>query len=118
MIQREVYAVFFGGDRVLVGFADHADAGRVEFIPAGRPGVGADHPVESQCSLLAEVLNLQKRFIAHRRLGHDRLDKTGAVTERQEVEFSARPAVVEPALQGDRLAFEFGNVLDVCHGCS
>ena len=64
-----------------------------------------------------EVIGRLEHLLADRRLRHHRLDEPGAVAQRQEMDLAARAAVVQPALDGDRLALVLGDVLDVSsHG--
>ena len=59
------------------------------------------------------MIGAAERFLAHGGLGHDALDEPGAVAQREEMNLAARPAVVQPAAEGDGFAGVRGNVFDV-----
>src|SRR5690606_21490525 len=62
---------------------------------------------------LREVPGAVEDLVADGRLRHDGLDEARAVTHLQEVDLPARPAVDQPAENGDGLSVVAGDVLDV-----
>ena len=66
--------------------------------------------------LLREVVGPGEEVLADVGLRHHDLDEAGAVADLQEVDLAARAAVVQPAPEGDVLAVELGDVLNVGNG--
>ncbi len=73
-------------------------------------------PVTAEARLLGNVVGFVEHLGRHVALEHDALDGAGAVSDLQEVELAGRPAVVEPAVEGDLLALVAGDVCDVDGG--
>ena len=68
-------------------------------------------------ALLRQVIGAREGLLADGCFRHDALDEAGAVAQGQEVNLSARAAIVQPALQRDRLAGVAGDVFDVDASC-
>jgi hypothetical protein len=64
--------------------------------------------------LLRQVVRFRERIVADGRFRHDRLDESRPVANNQEMDLAARPAVVEPPVDGDLLALVLSDVFDVC----
>ena len=62
---------------------------------------------------LRQVVGGLEHLLADGRLGHHRLNEAAAIAQDQEMDFSARTAVVQPSVNGDFLAFVRADVLDV-----
>src|SRR4026208_1941820 len=97
------------GDRA----ADDLEILYVEFEAAGCPAVGADVAMDDDRRLLRQVVGLLEFFVADGGFRHNGLNEAGAVANRQEVDFSARPAVGQPAADRHELTLVFGDVFDV-----
>ena len=58
------------------------------------------------------MVGLLEFLVADRRFGHDALDESRAVADRQEVNLPARPPVVEPSADGDLFAVVLRDLID------
>ena len=112
-VHQVVDAVFLRRDGVVLRFGHDLELADVELEAARRPGVGAHRAGDDDGALLRQVIGASEGLVAHRRLRHDALDEPGAVAQGQEVDLAARPAVVQPAAEGHRLAGVAGDVFDV-----
>ena len=112
-IHQVVDAVLLRRDRVVVRLAVDLEAGDVDLVAALGARVGAHRAGHRERRLLRQVVGARERLVADGRLRHDRLDEAGAVADDQEVDLAARPAVVQPAVDGDLLAFVLGDVCDI-----
>ena len=88
----------------------------VELEAALGPGVGADPAGDDDGGLLGEVVGPGEQLLADVGLRHHDLDEAGPVANDEEMDLAARAAVVQPAPEGDVLAVELGDVLDVGNG--
>ncbi len=108
VLHKEVDAGLFelDGKRGLYGdFLDDCDVFDVE-LKAGRgAGVGADLAGDGEAGLEGEVLQRLEDLFGDGGLGDDALDGAGAVAEDGEEELARGAEVVEPAAEGDGLAF-------------
>src|SRR5260370_336896 len=63
----------------------------------------AGRPRDGEGGFLRQVVGRLEQLLADRRLRHDALDEAGTVAENEEMDFSARAAVVQPPFDGDLL---------------
>ncbi len=90
----------FGGDG-----GDDVDVLDVELVAGGGAQIGADLAGDGEGGLKLEVLEGLEDLLGHGGLGDDALDGAGAVAEGGEQKLARGADVVEPATQGDGLAF-------------
>ena len=109
-IQQVVDAVLLRRDRVLVRGSVDVDARHVDLVSAPGARVGPDGSGDRQRRLLREMIRARKRLVPDGGLRHHRLDESRAVADDQEVDLPARPAVVQPPVDGDLLALIPGDV--------
>ena len=112
-VEQVVDAVLLRRDRVVVRLADDLERLDVDLVAARRALVGARRAGDDDRGFLRQMIGGLEHLVADRGLRHHRLDEAGAVAERQEVDLAARPAVVQPALDGDFLALVLADVFDV-----
>ncbi len=88
--------------------------------PRGSAGVGADFAGDGEAGFEGEVLQGLEDFFGDGGFGDDALDGAGAVAEDGEEKLARGAEVVEPAAEGDGLAFvggEGGYGGEGCRGC-
>ena len=112
-IEQIVDAVLFWRNRIVDRRAHDFEVRDVELVTAWRAAVGAHGAVHDDRGLLRQVIGLLELLVTDRRFRDDRLDETGAVAHRQEMNFSARAAVMEPSPNGDGLALALRNLVYV-----
>ncbi len=112
-IHQVVDAVLLRRDGIVLRLGHDLEAADIELEAAGRPGVGAGGACHRERGFLRQMIGAAERFLAHGGLGHHALDEPGAVAQREEMNLAARPAVVQPAAEGDGFAGVRGNVFDV-----
>ena len=115
-VHQVVDAVLLRRDRVVVRLGDHREAGPGQLETALGPRVGAHPAGDDDGGLLGEVVGPGKQLLADVGLRHHDLDEAGPVPDDEEMDLAARAAVVQPAPEGDVLAVELGDVLDVGNG--
>ena len=103
-VEQEVDAVLLRRNRVVVRGAHHVEARGHELVAALGARVGAHVAAYDDGGLLRQVVGLLEGLLADVVLAHHDLDEAGAVAHHQEVDLAARPAVVQPAREGDVLA--------------
>ena len=111
VLHEEVDAVLFERDGVgrVVGDAlDDLDVFDVELEAGGGAGVGADLAGDDDGGLQGEVLEGLEDLFGDGGFGDDALDGAGAVAEDGEEKLAGGAEVVEPAAEGDGLAFVGG----------
>ena len=111
VLHEEVDAVLFEGDGEGGFFGDALedfDVFDVELVAAGGAGVGADFAGDDDGGLEGEGFEGVEDFFGDGGFGDDALDGAGAVAEDGEEEFAGGAEVVEPAAEGDGLAFVLG----------
>ena len=121
MLHQKIGAVFFGRDGVRIGFG-HAlydlDIGDVEFESAVRALVGANFAFNDNAGFLRQCFYRIEDFRSDRILGNNALDNARTVAELGKKQLPALAQIVEPAANGDRLAFmlaDFGDGGDRSH---
>ncbi len=80
----------------------------VELVAAGGAGVGADLAGDGEGGFEGEIFQGLEDGFGDGGLGDDALDGSGAVAEDGEEELAGGAEVVEPAAEGDGLAFVVG----------
>ena len=80
----------------------------VELVAAGGAGVGADFAGDGEAGFEGEFFEGVEDFFGDGGFGDDALDGAGAVAEDGEEELARGAEVVEPAAEGDGLAFVLG----------
>jgi hypothetical protein len=108
MLHEEVDAVLLEGDGVGVGLGDalnDLEAFDVELIAAGRTLVGTDFAGDDDAGLLGEAFEGFEDFGGDALHVGYALDGSGAVAKDGEEELAALAEIVEPAAEGDGLAF-------------
>ena len=108
VLHEEVDAVLFEGDGEggFVGDAlEDFDVFYVELVAAGGAAVGADFAGDGEAGFEGEVFEGLEDCFGDGGLGDDALDGAGAVAEDGEEELARGAEVVEPAAEGDGLAF-------------
>ena len=112
-IEQVVDAVFLRRDRIVDRRAHDLEVRDVELVTARRAAVGAHRAVHDDRGLLREMVGLLELLVADGGLRDDGLDEAAAVAHRQEMDLSARAAVVKPAADRDRLALALRDLIDV-----
>ena len=108
MLHEEVDAVLFEGDGEggFVGDSlQNFDVFDVEFEAGRGAGVGADFSGDDDAGLQGEVLQRLEDDLGNGGLGDNALDGSGTVAEDGEEELAGGAEIVEPAAEGDGLAF-------------
>jgi hypothetical protein len=108
VLHEEVDAGFFelDGEGSFDGdFLDDVDVFDVELEARGGAGVGADFSGDGEGGLEGEVFESLEDFFGDGGLGDDALDGAGTVAEDGEEKLAGGAEVVEPAAEGDGLAF-------------
>ena len=108
VLHEEVDAVLFEGDGEggFVGDAlEDVDGFDVELEAGGGAGVGADFSGDGERGLEGEIFEGFEDFFGDSGFGDDALDGAGAVAEDGEEQFAGGAEIVEPAAEGDGLAF-------------
>ena len=108
MLHEEVDAGLFeldGKGCVCGDFLDDGDAFDVELVAGGGAGVGADLAGDGEGGFEGELFEGVEDFFGDRGFGDDALDGAGAVAEDGEEKLARRAEVVDPAAEGDGLAF-------------
>ena len=113
-IHQVIDAVLLRRDGIVVRFADDLEAVRDQFVAAGRARLFFHRAGHDDGAFLTQVIGLLERRLVHVALAHHDLEKAGPVTDHEEMNLAARSAVVQPALDGDRLAGVLADLLDVC----
>ena len=119
VLHQEVDAMFFGRDRIGIGFGDalhDLDVRDVEFVAAGSALVGADFAFDDDAGFLSEAFDGVEDFGRNCVLRDHALDDAAAVAELGEEEFAAFAEIVEPSADGDGLAFVFADFCDRADG--
>jgi hypothetical protein len=119
MLHEEVDAVLLEGDgEGVVGGdgGDDLDVLDVELVAGGGAGVGADFAGDGEGGFELKILEGVEDVLGDGGFGNDALDGAGAVAEGGEEELARGSDVVEPAAQGDGLAFVLGEGGDSCDG--
>ena len=80
----------------------------VELVAAGGAAVGADFAGDGEAGFEGECFEGVEDFFGDGGFGDDALDGAGAVAEDGEEELAGGAEVVEPAAEGDGLAFVLG----------
>src|SRR6266849_998177 len=115
MLHEKVHAVFFQRDgiRIILGNAlDDLHVADVELVATGGTLVGADLAFDDHTRFLGQRLDRVEYFRRNRVLWHHTLDHTRAVTKLRKQQLPALAQVVEPAADGDGLAFVFADLND------
>ena len=113
-IEQVVDAVFLRGDRVVVRLANDLEVPDVDLVAARGALVGARGAGDDDRRLLREMVGGLEQLLADRGLRHHRLNEAAAVAHDQEMDLAARSTIVQPALDGDFLAFVLADLIDVC----
>ena len=115
VLHEEIGAVFFGRDGIRIGFR-HAlhdlHVRNVKLVSAVGALVGADFAFDDHAGFLGQGLDRVEHFRRDRVLGHDALNHARAVAKLREQQLPALAQVVEPAADGDRLAFVLADFCD------
>ncbi len=97
------------GNGVVVGDSlEDLDVFDVELEAGGGAAVGADFAGDDEAGFEGEVFEGVEDFFGDGGFGDDALDGAGAVAEDGEEELARGAEVVEPAAEGDGLAFVGG----------
>ena len=115
MLHKEVHAVFFGRNRIRIGVRDllqDLHIHNVKFVPARGTLIGPHFPLDDHTRFLGEALHGIKDFGCYRVLGHHTLNRAGTVAKNGEEQFPALALVVQPAADGNGLAFVFSDFGD------
>ena len=96
-IEQVVDAVLFRRNRIVDRGTDDLEVRDVELVATRCAAVGAHRAVHDQRGFLRQMVGLFELLVADRRFRHDGLDESGAVAHRQEMNLSARTAVVQPS---------------------
>jgi hypothetical protein len=113
MLHEEFDPVLLGRNRVRIALGNplqDLNAGHIELIPARRALVGADSPFDYHARLLCEAFYCVEYFGSHRIFRYHTLNQPGAIAELGEEQFPTFPQVVEPASNGDGLAFVLADI--------
>jgi hypothetical protein len=86
-------------------FLDDGDGFDVELVAGGGPRVGADFAGDGEGGFEGELFEGVEDFFGDGGFGDDALDGAGAVAEDGEEELARGAEVVQPAAEGDGLAF-------------
>src|SRR5690349_16134759 len=108
VLHQEVDAMVFGRNRIWIVLRDllhYPDIGDVELEAALGTLVGTNLAFHDHARFLRETFDGVEDFRRHSILRHDTLDEAAAVAEDGEEKFAALAQVIEPAFDGDRLAF-------------
>jgi hypothetical protein len=84
----------------------------VEFEAGGRTHIGANFAGHAEAGFKREILQRFEEFFRHRGFGDNALDGAGAVAKDGEEQLARGAQVVQPALQGNGLAFVGGECGD------
>src|SRR4030095_2191821 len=95
-IQQIVHAVFLRRDGVIHRSAHDLEIRDVQLEASGCTAVGADRAMNHERRLLRHVIGGLELVVADSGLRYDGLDESGAVADREKVDFPAGAAVVEP----------------------
>ena len=115
VLHQEVDAVLLGRDRIgiALGNALHDLGGfHLEFVAARGAFVGAHLPGDDQGGFLRQALERVPHLGRNLALDDHALHQTGAVADDGEEQLAALPQVIEPAANGDRLAFMTAELRD------
>ena len=93
-VHQVVDAVFLRRDRIVLRFGDDLEPADIELEPAWRSRVRPRRPGDGNRALLRQVVGAREGVLADCRFRHDALKEPGAVAQRQEVNLSARTAIV------------------------
>src|SRR5262249_16918578 len=116
-VEQVVDAMLLRGDRELVRLADHVEVLHVDLVSARGTFVSPRRARDNDRGFLRERIRAREQLVADRSLRHHALNEPGAVAQDQKVNLAARPAVVQPSLDGDLFAFVAADILyiDVSH---
>ena len=120
MLHQEVGAVLFGRDGIRIGLGNalhDLHVRDIEFVSAVRALVGADFAFDDHTGFLGESLDRFEDFGRDGVLRHNALNDAGAVAKMREQQFAALAQVVEPAADGDGLAFVLADFGDRSYRC-
>ncbi len=115
VLHEEVGAMLFEGDGVGIVFGDaldDLDVLDVELVTAGGAFVGADFAGDDDGGFVGEAFDGLEDLGRDGGFGDDALDGAGAVAEDGKEQLAALAQVVEPAVQGDGLAFVLADAGD------
>ena len=112
-IEQIVDPVFLRRDGKLLRRPDDVETGDVDLVSARRPRVGAHRSVDRDGGLLRQMIRPCEDLLRNGFLRDDGLDEAAAVADGQEMDFSARAAVVQPAADRDGRAVVPRDVFDV-----
>ena len=118
VVQQVFDAMLLRGDGVVLRFADQLQVRHVDLVAARRARVRAHLAPDGDGGLLSQVVRLPEDVFADGGLRHDRLNRAGAVADRQEVDAAAGAAVVQPAAQRHLAPHVRGYGADVRFHCS
>ncbi len=110
-IEQVVDAVLLRRDRIVVRRRDDLEPGGGQLEAALRALVLAHDAGDDDGALLREVIGGLEDLLRHVVLAHHDLEEAGAVADDEEVNLAARPAVVQPALDGDGFADVLADVV-------
>ena len=83
--------------------------GHIQLVAAVRPLVGAHLALDNHAGFLGQSFNRVENIRRNGVLRHHALNDAGAIAELREQELAALAKVVEPAADGDGLAFVFAD---------
>ena len=108
VLHQEFDAVLFRRDGIRIGLRHalhHLHIRHIELISAGRALIGAHLALDDHARLLRQRLDRFEHFRRDRVLRHHALDHARAVAKMRKQQLPALAQVIEPAANGDRLAF-------------
>src|SRR5262249_4541244 len=106
-------AVLFRRNRIIDRSRHLLQARHVDFVSAGCAAVGAHCAVNDHGSFLREMIGRLELFVTDGGFRHDRLNESRAVAYGEEMDLSARAAVVQPPADRHALGGVFSDVFDV-----
>src|SRR5437773_6901191 len=121
MLHQEIDAVLFerNGIGIVVRNAlDDLNVGNIKFVAPWSALIRSDFAFNDDAGFLGETLHCIEHFRRDCAFGNHALDHATAITEYREKKFAAFAEIVEPAADGDGLAFmlaDFSDCSDRCH---
>src|SRR6266705_1494285 len=121
MLHQEINAMLFEGNRIRIVVRhalDNLNAGNIKFVAAGGALISTDFAFNDDAGFLGEAFYRIEHFRRNSTFGNHSLDHATAIAEDWKEELPAFAEIVEPAADGDGLAFvlaDFSDCSDRCH---